>query len=323
MNWGALFKSFLLASGVCSLAWAQVPPPNVPPGSPLPPADAPPVDEPTNPDASEPPGASAGEPVAPAVEPLPAPPIASEPAPALAPVIIPPVQPAFPPGSMDAPPDEKRALPPPETTLALELDIGAGTRLGGSGDFDLNRDQSGGVTFGPSLWLSLSRLWSAGLAYERSMLGGDRSNAGANTIDVTRALDAVWLRGRAYPWRTNDFGLYVGLGLGASWQRVRSTGTRASDDFVRPSAPYSCSATDGPGFALGGGLGLDLDMSRSVAFVTGVDAAAHRQTGDVVDGCAPGSGSITSIGARIGFAYRFDLDQAPSPSSSARVGYAR
>lgn len=123
-------------------------------------------------------------------------------------------------------------------------------------------------------------------------------------------LDALWLRGRAYPWRTDSVGLFVGLGLGASWQHVEGTGTRDSGGFVRPPEPFSCSGSDGPGFALGGGLGLDVEMSPSFAFITGLNAAAHRQTGDVVESCAPGSGSITSLGAQIGFTYRLDLDES-------------
>ncbi|MCC6903497.1 MAG: hypothetical protein IT377_31300 [Polyangiaceae bacterium] len=321
-----------------------MPPPNVAPGSPPPPEGgekkpegesppsaapapgAPAPGTPGAPAATPVPGAPAGAPVpgAPAAAPAPAPTPAAEPLPppAPAPVFGPPVQPAFPPGAMDASPDDERTQPPPETTLALELDVGVTGRLGGSSDYDLRRDQSSGMVFGPSVWFAPARLWSVGLAYEHATLGVDRSEAAANTVDVKRSLDAVWVRGRAYPWRTDDVGLYVGLGLGASWQTARGTGTQANGDFVQPSRPFSCSATDGPGFALGGGLGLDVDMTRSLAFVVGVDAAAHRQSGDTIEGCAPGSGSITAVGARLGFAYRFDLDDSPS-SPPARVGYAR
>jgi len=327
---GVLVSSFLVCCSFSTLAWAQVPPPNVAPGSPLPAeaGDKPPEGDAPAAAAPAPgapvPGAPAPE-VAPVPAPAPAPPPTTEPAPppaAAAPVVVPPVQPAFPPGAMDVAPEEKRALPPPEMTLALALDVGVIGRLGGSSDYDLKRDQSSGMVFGPSVWFAPARLWSVGLGYEHATLGVDRSEAAANTVDVKRSLDAVWLKGRAYPWRTDDVGLYVGLGLGASWQTARGTGTRADGDFVKPSDPFACSATDGPGFALGGGIGLDVDMTRSLAFVTGVDAAAHRQTGDSIEGCAPGSGSITAVGARLGFAYRFDLDDSPS-ASPTRVGYAR
>lgn len=233
-------------------------------------------------------------------------------------MIIPPVMPAFAPAPMDEAPAAKKSAPPPEMTLGLELGIGINARLGGSSDFDVNREESSGVVFGPSVWLAPSRLWSFGLAYERSSLGGDRSNGDLNSIDVRRDLDAIWLRGRAYPWRTDSVGIFVGLGLGASWQHVTGTGTADTGTSVRPPEPYSCSGSDGPGIALGGGLGLDVDMSRSLAFVTGIDAAAHRQTGGVVESCAPGSGSITSLGARIGFAYRFDLDESSGNGARAR-----
>ena len=72
---------------------------------------------------------------------------------------------------------------------------------------------------------------------------------------------------------------------------------------------FACSEADSPGVALGGGVGLDVDIERQLAFVVQADLTGHRLSSEAVDGCAPGVGSATNLGARVGFLYRFDLDQ--------------
>lgn len=213
---------------------------------------------------------------------------------------------------------EERTLPPPETTLGLELDGGVGARLGSASDYGFDRGERAGLVFGPSLWLSPDRLYSIGVAYERVSLGSDAADPETGSLSVKRDLDAFWLSGRAYPWRTDSVGVFVALGLGASVQHVTADGTRPSSTFVRPEEPFRCSASDSPGFALAGGLGLDVDLDRSLAFITQLGAAGHRQTSETLDGCAPGSGSLTTVAGHIGFAYRFDLDE--SSASSRRAG---
>ncbi len=221
-------------------------------------------------------------------------------------------------------PSADRAVPsdtgserPPEMTLGVQLDFGLGTRLGDSGAYDFQQKQSGGMAFGPSVWFSPSRLWSVGASYRRYDLGTDAAPAGADMLEISRSLDLFWLGGRAYPWRTDTLGIYLTLGLGLGWQHAGATGTQVSADYTHPTTTFVCSGSDGPGLALGGGLGLDVDLDRNFAFFTQIDTFAHRQSGDVIGGCVPGSGSVTTLGASLGLAYRFDLDE---PQASARRG---
>ncbi|MFO0571692.1 MAG: hypothetical protein U0263_39070 [Polyangiaceae bacterium] len=219
-------------------------------------------------------------------------------------------------------PPKESAAPPPEMTLSLELDGGLITRLGDAADYGYTSSERGGIMFGPGVWFSGSRVWSAGVMYQRSRIGSDRTDPIEGSLTIRRDLDALWLGGRAFPWRTDAMGLFIALGLGMSWQHVNADGTRPATDAVSPDQPFSCSGSDGPGIALGGGVGLDVDISNQLAFVTLLNAAAHRHTSDVVEGCAPGSGSVTSVGAQIGFAYRFDLEdrgsRAPRRQSASR-----
>lgn len=213
---------------------------------------------------------------------------------------------------------ELTADPPPETTLGFELAGGLQTRLGDGEDYGFASRESGGVAFGPGIWLSPARLWSVGLTYRRAGLGRDRSAPGENSLTVHRRLDTLWAGGRAYPWRSDSMGIYVLLQLGLSWQHADADGSRTTNDFVRPAETYACTANDGPGLALGGGVGFDVDLEKNLSFVTQLEAQAHRHTSDTIDGCTPGSGSISTIGASIGFAYRLDLAPKAAGSSSSR-----
>ena len=196
---------------------------------------------------------------------------------------------------------------PPETTLAPEVRAGIKGRFGSSSGID--GAELAGLSYGLGAWLSPTRLYSLGLAWERGGLGSEHTGPSDNSLRVERSSDTLWLGGRAYPLRSDHLGLFVALRLGATWQHLDASGTRAGDGFG-PGAVFSCSASDGPGFALGGGVGLTLDIDRQLAFVTEVEGSAHRLTSEVLDGCALGAGSVTAVGAHLGFAYRFDLGAA-------------
>ena len=106
----------------------------------------------------------------------------------------------------------------------------------------------------------------------------------------------------------------IALSLGGSWHHASASGARPTGTFTRPADTYACSGSEGPGFAIGGGVGFDADLARDVAFILQADANAFRHTSDKLEGCAPGSGSVTALAARVGFAYRFDLEGGPRSS---------
>lgn len=317
-----LVFAFALSLGVCAaalgVAQAQPTPPTPPTPDALDGGTAPTSDDggvttdagaPTEPPPPEPP---AGPPATPPVT--------------AAPASGPQVEPTVAPTGGESASSEATTKPPPETTLGFELAGGLQTRLGDSEDYGFASREAGGVAFGPGIWLSPARLWSVGLTYRRAGLGRDRSAPGTNSVTVHRHLDALWAAGRAYPWRTDSMGVYVLLQLGLSWQHAEADGSRATNDFVRPAETYACTANDGPGFALGGGIGFDVDLEENLSFITQVEAAAHRHTSDAIDSCTPGSGSVSTIGASIGFAYKLDLAPRsgkhvpPATSTTTRRG---
>jgi opacity protein-like surface antigen len=210
------------------------------------------------------------------------------------------------------------AQPPPERTLGIQLGAGLNARLGGDTS-GIPEEEPVGLAYGLGVWFAPARVWSIGLSYQRTGLGAGETSGGETSVAVQRDLDTFWLGGRAYPLRSDTIGLYVALALGASWQSLSASGSRSSGvGGVNPPEPFACNASDGPGFALGGGVGVDVDMTRHVAFLAEVGGSGHQLTSDPIENCASGSGSVTGIGATIGFMYRFDLDDRSAPQSARR-----
>jgi hypothetical protein len=208
-------------------------------------------------------------------------------------------------------------LAPPESSIGPELFAGMNARLNDNEGFR-NADRAG-LSFGLGGWLAPNRTYSLGLVYQRTSLGTAQSAPGESNLSARFDLNTVWLGGRAYPLRSELFGVFILLELGASWQNVSASGTRPTASFTVPAQSFACSVTDSPGFALGGGAGIDVDIERQLAFIAQADVSGHRLSSDPIDGCAPGAGSATNLGARIGFLYRFDLDQSPPRPTSARL----
>jgi hypothetical protein len=178
-------------------------------------------------------------------------------------------------------------------------------------------DDRAGMTFGLGGWFAPNRTYSLGLTYQRTTLGTAQTEGGEQSLSARYDMNTFWFGGRAYPLRDDRVGLYILLELGASWQEVSAGGTRATGSFTSPAGSFACSEADSPGLALGGGLGLDVEIERELAFVVQTDLSGHRLSSDVVDDCAPGIGSATNLGARVGFLYRFDLDPLPERASGS------
>ena len=209
--------------------------------------------------------------------------------------------------------EKKKSEPPPESAFGIEADLGAMGRVDGGGSFE-----RGGLTFGPSVWLSPMRMFAVGLGYQRLRGGVDRSQTGAEGVDVQRDMDLAWLYGRVYPWRTDAMGVYLTLGFGGVWQHAQASGNSISTSgAVASPQPYSCSGSAGPALAFGGGAGFDLDVGHDWSFITQADLVTYRNSSDKLGSCAEGAGPTTGLGARIGFAYRFDLGNGPAKTAKA------
>lgn len=203
------------------------------------------------------------------------------------------------------PPAPERKRQP--ATFGFQLSSGVVARVGGGLDPAFAEHERVDLAYGFGAWFAPNELLALGLRIERIGQGGEESKTGAATLRVQRDIDALWLGARVYAARMERLGLYMGLGVGLSAQRLSANGARPSQNFG-PGSTFTCRASDGPGLSLSGGGGTDLQMDDHLAFIAEGAVSAFRHSGDRLDGCAPGSGSVTNVSAMIGLLYRFEVE---------------
>lgn len=286
-------------------------------------AQTPPAPEPTPPEPA-PPTPPAPPPPAPAV-PTPEPPAESTPTPESAPAAAtepPPAVPAppspapQPPAREETPVDTKAKTaqpdredaPPPfvraHQALTLEGRLGLSWRPGGAGGFD---DESGlGTELGLSLYMDVVREIALGLEVDYAGLGGGTTLSGLDSITADYGVTSAMFGFRAYPKRSELLDLFVGLQVGIGIQGVSASGT-SSNGSLEPAVAYRCSGSDSPGFQLGGGAGARLMLAPRWGVTARINATGRRLTGELVEGCARGIGTTTTVSGSIGVGYDFDL----------------
>jgi hypothetical protein len=200
----------------------------------------------------------------------------------------------------EPPPSERAKWP-----LTLEGKLGFSVRPESSGGFD--DETQLGTDVGGSLYLELKRELAAGLEIDRVSLGRGTAISGRDSITADYSVTSAMLGLRAYPWRSEILDLFVGIQLGIGVQGVAAAGTVAQDSLT-PAVAYSCSGSDAPGFQIGGGIGARLMLTPRWGLTARVSGTGRRLTSEVVEDCARGVGTVTTIGGSVAIGYDFDLD---------------
>jgi outer membrane protein with beta-barrel domain len=268
---------------------------------------------------------------APALEPAPA--AAAEPAPAAAP------EPAASPGPASAPAPEKtpesaapandvpraepigpvnevaprrgeaRAAAAPwiraHSPLTLEGKLGFLVRPESSSGFD--EESHVGAEIGLSLYMDLKRELAVGLELERASLGRGTAITGRDSVSIDYSVTSATLGFRAYPKRTELFDVFVGLQVGLGIQGVSAAGT-SSNGALTSAVAYKCSGSAAPGFQIGGGVGARFMISPRWGITGRINGTGRHLTSDVVEDCAQGIGTATTVSASLGLGYDFDLE---------------
>jgi hypothetical protein len=263
--------------------------------------------------------------VAPAPEPEPSPapaPFPEQPSDAAAAPVTPlPVDPAAgPDAGADVAKDLDRdsvAFRHPERSFAIEGLAGFSARLDRGPDGFRNHEPFD-LSFGLGAWYGPSRNYAIGLEYQRSGLGGARTDPFGASVSVEYDLNTIWAAARIYPWRFEHSRIFAGLGVGISWQEIDANGVRLLDQPFAPAQSFACSETAGPGFSLGPEAGLDFELNRHIAFALVGEAGVHQLTGDFVGSCARGSGFVANFATRLGFLYRWDAASVVGAQSARR-----
>jgi hypothetical protein len=205
----------------------------------------------------------------------------------------------------------------------LEADIFVNGRIGSTG-LEPSEEEHFGVGFDVSGWLSASRAWALGLGLTYTDLGNVTAGTDGNGFDADYSVTALTLGARAFPWRSKSAEIFLGLRAGIAWQGIDAVGIRTLQPNVAPPESYACSATSGPGLALGAGIGGALRLGARAWLMGHVDANGYKMTSNIVDDCAVGLGSVSSVSAGAGLLYAFDLGSdasldARAPSARAQT----
>jgi hypothetical protein len=164
-----------------------------------------------------------------------------------------------------------------------------------------------GAELGFSLYMEVKRELAAGLEIERTSLGRGTAINGLDSVNIDYTVASAMLGVRAYPKRTELVDVFVGLQVGLGIQGVAATGT-ASNGALLPASSYSCGASDAPAFQIGGGIGARLMLTPRWGLTARLNGTGRRLTGEMVEDCAQGIGTATTVSAGLGLGYDFDLD---------------
>lgn len=202
------------------------------------------------------------------------------------------------------PPPARTTTPPDPVRIDLGLHLGGVYRAGDAPAFTIT--DRGGVSFGASAFVAPSRRFSFGLAFEHAGLGGEKADGETGSFTFTRDVNLLWAGLRAYLISTESVQLGILIGPGLAWQGVRADGLVTPGIGVLPSV-YSCAASDSANVALRAGIGARIALGSGFSFLADASFDNVRLSSDVIGDCAPGAGTVSLIGARVGFGYTIDV----------------
>ncbi len=194
-------------------------------------------------------------------------------------------------------------LPDP-VLIDLGLHLGGVYRMGDAPAFPITGRT--GAVFGVSAYAEPSRRYAFGLAFEHAGLGSEQAKGDFGSAEITRDVNVLWGGLRVHFVKTEVVTLSVLLGPGLAWQGVSANGLLTPGIGKLPTT-FSCSAGDSVNLALRAGLGARFALGSGVSFLADVSFDNLRLASEVIGDCAVGAGTVSVIGARVGFGYQFDV----------------
>jgi hypothetical protein len=211
-----------------------------------------------------------------------------------------------PPGPGEAPASPPARVQTPPVTFDLGLHLGGGARIGSAPTFPIT--DRGSAIFGASAAFAPSPLFTVGVAYEHSTLGDEHGSGGAGDVALARSMDAVWATLRLDLVHTDSVAFGALLGPGLAWQRVSASVIVLDAGGAGPST-FQCAGGGSTALGLRAGLGVEARLGEHAWFTADALADNLHLSSDPIGTCAPGAGSTTVLGLRVGFVVRFDVSR--------------
>jgi hypothetical protein len=197
-----------------------------------------------------------------------------------------------------------RTSPPAPVLIDLGLHLGGVYRTGDAPAFPITGRT--GASFGASAYVEPSRRYAFGLGFEHAGLGSEKAEGDFGSVEISRDVNLLWGGVRVHFVRTEAVTLGVVLGPGLAWQGVSASGLLTPGIGRLPST-FSCSGGDSVNLALRAGLGARFALGSGISLLADVSFDNVRLASGVIGDCAPGAGTVSLIGARVGFGYQFDV----------------
>lgn len=207
-------------------------------------------------------------------------------------------------GAAEPVPVPARAPLPDPVLIDLGLHLGGAYRMGDAPAFPITGRT--GVAFGVSAYAEPSPRYAFGLAFEHAGLGSEQAKGDFGSAEITRDVNVLWGGLRVHFVNTEVVTISVLLGPGLAWQGVSANGLLTPGIGKLPTT-FSCSAGDSVNLALRAGLGARFALGSGVSFLADVSFDNLRLASEVIGDCAVGAGTVSLIGARVGFGYQFDV----------------
>jgi hypothetical protein len=201
------------------------------------------------------------------------------------------------------PPPARTTTPPDPVRIDLGLHLGGVYRAGDAPAFPIT--DRAGASFGVSAFLAPSRRFSFGLAFEHAGLGGEKADGDLGSLTITRDLSLLWAGLRVHLISTDAVRIGILIGPGLAWQGVDARGFVTPG--IAPPSTYACSGGDTANLALRAGIGGRFLLGSGFSFLADASFDNVRLSSDVIGDCAPGAGTVSLIGARVGFGYELDV----------------
>jgi hypothetical protein len=187
--------------------------------------------------------------------------------------------------------------------IDLGLHLGGVYRAGDAPAFAITG--RAGAVFGASAYVAPSRRYAIGIGFEHVGLGGEHAEGDFGSAEIAREVNVLWGGVRVDFVHTEAVTLALLIGPGLGWQGVSANGLLTPGIGKLPTA-FSCSASDSVNLALRAGLGARIALGSGFSFLADVSFDNVRLGSEVIGDCAPGAGTVSLIGARIGFGYSLD-----------------